>query len=161
MRELILAAFDGDNNPSRLLLERVQVNCRRLLLPNDREKSVEVLNQAVASEPAFCIIMLGQRQRICDKIAVEPSAAMGGEERRTSMDVSTVRRLIKETGYNAYISRGCGNSCCNYAYYHALGMGVNAVFLHIPCSGNISDMDRLAAAVENVVNNVASVPALL
>ncbi len=161
MRELILAAFDGENNSSRIVLEQARVSCRKLLLPNGKEKAVEALREAVSSEPTFCVIILGERSRICDKIAVEPSAGLCGDIRRTSMDVSTVRRLIREMDCDAYISRGCGNGRDSYVYYHALGMGVNAVLLHIPSAKNISDMNVLVKAVENVVNNAAAIPALL
>ncbi len=161
MRELILAAFDGEHSSSRIVLEQAEVSCRKLLLPNDGERTVELLYDAIRSEPTFCVILLGQRSSIQDKISVEPSARLNGEALRTPMDVGTVRSLIRSAGYAAYISRGCGTSRSNGVYYRLLGMGLNAVLLHLPAEKNISDIPALVKAVENVAVNVPGIPTLL
>ncbi len=163
MKEVILAGFDGKNNPARMIVEKADVSCRKLILPNDREKAAQLLRNETEKNFTVCIVILGQRPRICGKIAVEATAKRGCDIRRTGMDVSTIRRFLKGTGYEAYLSRGCGsaNSYCNHIYYEALGMRVNSVFLHVPTADNISDLSAATRAVENLINNLAAVPALL
>lgn len=162
MSGYILAAFEGAGNTSRIVLERVDMypNCK-VLLPNDKQKSVEALTSAIKEYDPACVVLLGQKPVISDKIAVEASAKLCGEIRRTNMDVTTVTELIKSTGYEAYISDGCGASCCNHIYWHTLGMGINTIFLHVPCKQNLSDVNALVKAVEAVLEGLAGVPAML
>lgn len=162
MSQFILAAFDGVNNTSRLVMERVDIDTNpKLLLPNDKQKSVEVLTAAVMEHEPACVILLGQKPVIRNKIAVETSAKLCGEVCHTNMDATTITELIKGTGYGAYISDGCGTSYCNNIYYHALGMGVNTAFLHVPCKKNVTDMNALVKAVQAVMDGLAGVPAML
>lgn len=162
MSQFILAAFDGAQNTSRIVMECLDTFPNpKVLLPNDKEKSVQVLTAAVREHQPACIVLLGQRPVIKDKIAVETSAKLCGDIRSTNMDVSVTAELIRSTGYGAYISQGCGTSYCNHIYYHALGMGVNTVFLHVPYKKNISDMKALVRAVQAVTDGLAGVPAML
>lgn len=161
MRELILAGFDGNNNPSRTIVENVKCGCRKLILPNDREKSAELLLKEIEKESTACIVIIGQKPQICGKIAVERQAKRCGEVLRTSLDVTSAAELIKESGYPAYISQSCGNSYCNHIYFEALKTGVNSIFLHVPYMKNIPDMGALCSAVEGFVNGIAGVPAML
>ncbi len=162
MSQFILAAFDGAENTSRIVMERVDIHpdCKLLLL-NDKQKSVEVLTAGVKEHEPACVILLGQKPVICNKIAVESTAKLCGEVRSTNMDVATVTELIKSTGYGAYVSGSCGTSYCNHIYWHALGMGVNTVFLHVPCKKNVCDMNALVKAVQAVTDGLAGVPAML
>ena len=161
MRELILAGFDGNNNPARTVTEKVNCDCRKIILPNNREEAASMLLSEISRESTACVVMLGQKPCIRDKAAVEPCASLCGETLRTNMDVTVIRDMIRDSGYNAYISRGCGNSYCNHVYFECLKSGVNCVFLHVPCADNISDMSALIRAIEELLNNIAAVPAAL
>ncbi len=162
MSQFIVAAFDGAENSSRMVMERLDVcsECK-LLLPNDKQKSAEVLAAAVQKHDPACVILMGQKPVIRDKIAVETTAELCREERHTKMDAATVEDIIRGTGYGAYISCGCGTSYCNNIYWHALGMGMNTIFLHVPSKKNISDMNALVKAVQAVMDGLAGVPAML
>ena len=112
MSQFIVAAFDGAENSSRIVLERLEIGSEcKLLLPNDKQKSAEVLAAAVQKQhdPA-CVILMGQKPVIRDKIAVETTAVLCCEERRTNMDATTVAEIIRGADYDAYISGGCGTS---------------------------------------------------
>lgn len=162
MSQFILAAFDGAENTSRIVIECVETYPnRKVLLPNDKLKSVEVLTAAIKRYEPACVILMGQRPVVCNKIAVEKSAKLCGEVRSTNMDVASITELIKGSGYDAYISGSCGTSYCNHIYWHALGMGVNTVFLHVPYKKNVSDINALVKAVQAVTDGLAGVPALL
>ncbi len=162
MSGFIVAAFDGAQNISRIVMESIDTYPnRKLLLPNDKQRSVELLTAAVREHSPACVVLLGQKPVIRDKIAVESSAKLCGEVRHTNMDVTVLTELIKGTGYGAYISESCGTSYCNNIYWHALGMGINTVFLHVPCKKNVGDIKALVKAVQAVTDGLAGVPALL
>lgn len=161
MNRVILAGFDGKNNPARLITEKADVPCRRIILPNDKAQSVKVLFDEIDRADTSVVIMLGQKPCIRNKIAVEPSASCGGETLSTPMDVTVSAQLIRENGYDAYISRGCGNSLCNNIYFECLKRGICCIFLHIPTTGNISDIKALTRAIEGYVNGIAGVPCML
>ena len=158
MNRVLLAGFEGKKNPAKIITERVALPCRKVILPNDREKSVKALRDALSDKSITCVVMLGQKPAICDKIAVEPTASRNGHKLHTSMDVTAARGLLKAGGCNAYISKGAGNSYCNHIYYECLEIGANCVFLHVPTVDNISDMDKIIGAVEHFLSGLAGVP---
>lgn len=161
MNRVLLAGFEGEKNPAKIITERVELPCRKVILPNDREKSAEVLRLALSDKPVTCVVMLGQKPLIHDKIAVEPSAVRNGRTLHTAMDCTAVMELLKAGGYNAYISKGAGNSYCNHIYYECLEMGINCVFLHVPTIDNISDTNKIIRAVEHFLSGIAGVPCVM
>ncbi len=161
MRELIIAGFGGENNSAGALVERLNADCRKIILPTDFEKAKSVLFSEMEREFTACVILLDQRQNICGKIAVERSAKANGECRFTRMDVCTVRRLLNEGGCNAYLSRGCGNGVGNALYAELLDTNVNCVFLHVPGTENLRDINAALKAIDYLAENIAAVPALL
>lgn len=161
MENIILAGFDGKNNPAHIITEKVKSPVSKVILPNDNEKSVEVLLRKVEEKNAVCVVILGQKPNITDKIAVEPSAQKNGRKLYTRMCCRTSVNLIKSLGYSAYISKGCGNSYCNNIYYESLEKGVNCIFLHVPELDNITDINAVTKAVEGYIDGLAGIPALL
>lgn len=158
MKNIILAGFDGKNNPARIVTEKAETGCTKLILPNDKRKSAELLLDAVRRTNAVCVIMLGQKPVIKDKIAVEPTAQRDGDILRTPLDCTITAEKIRESGYNAYISKGCGTSYCNNIYYECLQNGTPCIFLHIPVMKNISDINAITRAVEGYISELGSVP---
>ncbi len=161
MTNIILAGFDGRNNPARTITEKAELNCTKLILPNDKEKSAELLLETIRRVNAVCVVMLGQKPCIKDKMAVEPTAERCGNILHTSLDVTVTVEKLKANGCNAYISKGCGNSFCNHIYYECLQSGVNCIFLHIPQMKNIFDINALTKAVEGYIKELGSVPSML
>ncbi|MDE7194839.1 MAG: hypothetical protein K2O14_12870 [Oscillospiraceae bacterium] len=45
---VLFAGFDGSDNPARAVVEAVSAPCRRIILPNDKEGSAELLQRASA-----------------------------------------------------------------------------------------------------------------
>lgn len=161
MENIILAGFDGKNNPARIITEKVGRPVSKIILPNDTEKSAELLLRKIEEKNAVCVVILGQKPNITDKIAVEPFAKKDGEKLGTRMCCRSSVNLIKSLGYNAYISKGCGNSYCNSIYYECLEKGVNCIFLHVPTLDNISDIGAITEAVGGYIDGLAGIPALL
>lgn len=161
MNRVILAGFDGKNNPAKLITNAADVPCRKLILQNDTEQSVKVLFDEIDRTETSVVVMLGQKPCIKDKISVEPEARRGRETLRTPMDVTASAQLIRENGYAAYISRGCGSSCCNNIYFECLERGICCIFLHVPTADNISDIKALTKAIEGYINGIAGIPCAL
>ena len=161
MKNVILAGFDGKNNPARIITEKSITGCTKLILPNDKEKSAELLLRTIKETDAVCVVMLGQKPVIKQKIAVEPTAGRNGKFLHTPLDCAVTVHKIRENGCDAYISKGCGTSFCNHIYYECLESGINCIFLHVPTYENITDIDAVIKAVEGFVNELGSVPCML
>lgn len=161
MNRIILAGFDGKDNPARIITQSAEVSCRRIIIPNDRENSAKLLLDEIQRAETSAVILLGQKPCIADKIAVEPVARRGAETLHTRMDVTVCAEILKANGFEAYISRGCGTSLCNHIYFECLSRGICCVFLHVPTLNNITDISAAARAVSGLVNNIAGVPCML
>lgn len=150
MNGIIFAGFDGSDNPARLLVERVCAPCRKIVLPNDRERSAALMRDELARKPS-AVIMTGQKPSIRNKTAVERFAkTRSGERLETAFDCGAVARFFRENGYYAYLSSGAGTSYCNAVYAEVLKAFPRGLFLHIPTMENISDFDGLT----NVFNKL-------
>lgn len=147
MGELVFAGFDGEDNPARLLVERVSAPCRRVIMPNDYALSAELMRGEVSRKPS-AVIMTGQKPSIRSKIAVEQFARSGADVLKTRFDCKEVVRFFRENGYDAYISSGAGNSYCNAVYAQVLKIYPRGLFLHIPTLENISDLGELVRAFD-------------
>lgn len=161
MKNIILAGFDGKNNPARIITEKAEINCTKLILPNDKEKSAELLLETIKKVNAVCVVMLGQKPLIKQKIAVEPVAERDGHTLHTPLDCTVTVQKIRENGCEAYISKGCGTSYCNHIYYECLASGTNCIFLHVPTCENITDICAFTKAIEEYIKNLGSVPCAL
>ena len=161
MKNIILAGFDGNNNPARVITEKADIPCTKLILPNDKEKSAKLLLETIKETNAVCVIMLGQKPLIKDKIAVESTAKRGGDILHTALDCTVTVEKLRESGYSAYISHRCGTSYCNHIYYECLNSGANGIFLHVPTLSNISDINIITKAIECYINELGSVPCAL
>ena len=109
----------------------VSAPCRKVILPNDNEKSAALMRAEIARKPT-AVIMTGQKPAIRSKIAVERSAKTDlGERLKTEFDCGAAVRFFRENGYGAYLSSGAGNSYCNAVYAAVLRIFPRCLFLHI------------------------------
>ena len=156
MNEVVFAGFDGKDNPARRLVMSVSADCRKVILPNDNEKSVALMRAEIARKPS-AVIMTGQKPAIRSKIAVERFArSASGERLETEFDCGEAVRFIRENGYGAYLSSGAGNSYCNAVYAAVLRVFPRGLFLHIPTFENIDDFDELVKAFDKFIGALAA-----
>jgi pyroglutamyl-peptidase len=77
-----------------------------------------------------------QRARIPDNAGATPDgepAVVGAEpERRVSMDVEPFVSAMRDEGWAAQTSDDAGRFVCNFIAFHAYGLDVPAVFIHVP-----------------------------
>lgn len=150
MSRPVFAGFDGEDNPARLLVERVSAPCRRVIMPNDNALSASLMRKEIARDPSS-VIMTGQKPSIRSKIAVERFARAEHGILKTSVDCGKVVRFFRENGYDAYMSSGAGNSYCNAVYAEVLKIYPRGLFLHIPTMENISDFGELVRAFDKFI----------
>ena len=100
MKNIILAGFDGKNNPAHIITEKAELDCTKLILPNDKVKAAELILETIRKTKAVCVVLLGQKPCIKEKIAVEPTAERNGEIMHTALDVTVTAEKIKENGSN-------------------------------------------------------------
>ena len=148
---IVFAGFDGEDNPARQLVLSVSAPCRKVILPNDNEKSAALMRAEIARKPA-AVIMTGQKPAIHSKIAVERFAkTVSGERLETAFDCGAAVRFFRENGYGAYLSSGAGNSYCNAVYAAVLRIFPCGLFLHIPILENISDFDEIVKVFDKFI----------
>ena len=152
MSGIVFAGFDGEDNPARRLVMSVSANCRKVILPNDNEKSAALMRAEIARKPS-AVIMTGQKPAIRSKIAVERFArSASGERLETAFDCGKAVRFFRENGYGAYLSSGAGNSYCNAVYAAVLRVFPRGLFLHIPTFENIDDFDELVKSFDKFIS---------
>lgn len=150
MNRVLFAGFDGADNPARKLAETVNAP-RRVILPNDKEASAELLKAEMAVFRPDIVIMTGQKPAIRDKVSVELCAKASGETLTTALDCTAVRDFILSRGYACYISRNCGTSYCNHIYAECLKVFPRGLFIHIPFKKNITDLAKLKSAFNGLI----------
>ena len=150
MEQVVLAGFDGTDNPARLLVECVSAPCRKVILPNDNALSAALMRDEIARRP-LTAIMTGQKPSIRSKIAVERFARVDSEIFKTDIDCGKIVRFFRGNGYDAYLSSGAGNSYCNAVYAEVLKIYPHGLFLHIPTMENISDFEELVKAFDKFI----------
>ena len=76
------------------------------------------------------------RARIADNAGFQPQGeaiVAGGEgERAATIDVDALVRAMSDAGWAAEPSVDAGRFVCNFVAYHAYGLGVPSVFIHVP-----------------------------
>ncbi len=76
------------------------------------------------------------RARIADNAGFQPRGeaivVSGAGARAASMDVDALVEAMSEAGWAAEPSVDAGRFVCNFVAYHAYGLGMPAVFIHVP-----------------------------
>ena len=117
----------------------------RLILENDKEKSVKQMEQALQKGKYRYIFSFGQRPLIKNKIHIEDNAVVNGETLETVFDIAKLKKVFEDCGITVKLSHNAGTSYCNNIYYYGIKMIVKndlntkMVFIHIPYMKNISD----------------------
>lgn len=154
MKKILFAGFDGIDNPARELVCSVSSPCCRVILPNDKMASVELLKGEIARFEPDIVLMTGQKPAIKDKVSVELFAKSSEETLMTAIDCEAVRDFILSCGYACYISKNCGTSYCNHIYAECLKVFPRGLFLHIPFKKSITDFAKLTCVFDKLVSTL-------
>lgn len=156
MRILVTAfePFGGnDTNISQKVLDAIQADVAKLLLPVSFRRAPEVLNEAIDQFQPDVIIAMGQAAE-GDKIRLERLAinmmdsAKGDNDGylpaeelicpeaplalKTSLPVKQICADCINAGFPTKVSNSAGLYVCNRIYFEALRHTTNSLFVHIP-----------------------------
>lgn len=146
---ILYTAFNGKNNSSKILLDRIDGN-NKLYLRNSFITSVDSLKKELLKNNYDLIICFGEAYLSIDTIKIELVGKKDMMVYKTNFDYSYLVSKLKNDNYKVMVSEDAGNYLCNNLYYNGLkylsdnNMNIKMIFIHIPKMINISDIDKLA-----------------
>ena len=156
---ILLTAFK--NTSSEILINSIN-GFDRLILENDKIKSVEQLERALQNKNFRYVLSFGQRPVIKDKIYIEDRASINGEVLKTSFDTASIKQVFCNNKIAVRLSYNAGTSYCNNIYYHGMKMiaekrlNTEMVFIHIPFMKNISSPEAFFRSAEKGIVDFVS-----
>lgn len=155
--KILVTAFDGEENSSKIICEKLSTDCKKIILPNDKMLSCEMLKNTVDGGGFRYIFSLGQKPVIKNKITVEDTAKRG--EKVLKANAEPICELINRSGYDCRISHNAGTSFCNNLYFFGLNyisenrLDTEMFFLHVPFAKNC-DTDKIADVIDLLIQKL-------
>ena len=152
-----IAGFKGNTNSSKLLLDQIKLDIKKVYLSNDKKKSVDELIEVL--DNVDFIIVFGQKPILKDKICIELSATIDYHVMSTKYRIKTIKEYC-EGKYAFKESNNGGTSYCNNVYYYSLNhikeknLNSQIVFIHIPMSKNITNFPWLVDVMEGYIKSI-------
>ena len=148
--KILVAGFMGDNNSSKLLLDKLNCNCRmnKLYLENDFEISTKQLRNKIV-EGYDLIYAFGSNPET-KKIFLEKRAILEGIILECNYGYELLKKHLEINNYNTEYSINAGEYLCNNIFYKGLAhiaknkLDTKMAFIHIPTINNIENIDTLA-----------------
>lgn len=177
MRVLITGfePFGGaKTNISRTVMEGIQEEVEKVLLPVSFRNAPLMLQQAIRDIHPDVLLMLGQcgdEEKIrLERFAVNLMDSAKGdndgycprEERicqsapvayQTPFSVRALAESLEEQGLPVRASNSAGLYVCNRAYYEALHHGQKAIFVHIPKTMDVPTAVRTIGRLIGIITN--------
>ena len=153
--QILLTAFK--NTSSEALVKSFKTY-DRLILENDRIKSVKQLEEKMQKGNYRYIFSFGQRPLIKNKIHIESSAEVSGEVLETEFNAEKLRKAFEECGAAVMLSHNAGTSYCNNIYFYGMKTiaercsNTEMIFIHIPYMKNISNYANFFKSIEKGIN---------
>jgi pyroglutamyl-peptidase len=153
--KVLFTAFDGENNSSKLLLDKINYK-HKLCLRNDFARSARRLERELKSNDFDLVISFGQAPLPKDTIKIE-TVGRGEQNYKTNYDYSLLAKALS-SDFNLKISENAGKYLCNHLYYCGLkyindnNLKTKMVFIHIPMKEKIGDLETLAKTFMDIAN---------
>ena len=171
--KILLTAFEpfgaNDTNISQKVLDAIQADVTKLLLPVSFRRAPEVLNEAIEQFQPDVIISMGQAAE-GDKIRLERLAinmmdsAKGDNDGyipdeemicpeaplalKTALPVKPLCADCINAGLPTIVSNSAGLYVCNRIYFEALRHSPNSLFVHIP---NNMDLEIAKQVINQII----------
>ena len=149
MSKILFTGFEGEQNTSKLLLDKLNA-CDKLYLENDFRISESQLSNVLRDDEFDCVIMFGLKPGI-KHVQIETQAKRDGIVLQTKFDYYGLGKHFADLGYQVVVSDDAGDYLCNNIYFHCLECGANAVFVHIPTLGMGFCLDKFAEDIQGFV----------
>ena len=153
--KVLFTAFDGENNSSKLLLDRINYK-HKLCLRNDFARSARRLERELESNDFDLVISFGQAPLPKDTVKIE-TVGRGEQNYKTNYDYSLLAKALS-SNFNVKISEDAGKYLCNHLYYCGLkyindsNLKTKMVFIHIPMKEKIGNLETLAKTFMDIAN---------
>lgn len=148
---MLLTAFKGNNNASKILLDGVNCsNIHKKLLTNSFTACEREITEAIAAYQPEHVISFGQKPMV-NSLYIEPTASNNGEFVESTFNISALINSLSAYGIPYKVSENPSNYLCNHAYYHGLqyieknGLNTKMIFIHVPDRKRFENMDTVAA----------------
>lgn len=154
----LVTAFDGEDNSSGIICEKLKADCKKIILPNHKTESCEILKKELDGGFRY-VFSLGQKPLIKNKISLEDTAKLNGKILKSNAE--SISETIKKFGYDCYISHNAGTSYCNNLYYFGLDhiaenkIKTDMFFLHVPFENNCST-ESVAEVLDELINFIST-----
>lgn len=146
---MLYTAFNGKDNSSKILLDKIIANKKdKLYLRNSFDTSVKQLINKLKNYEL--IISFGQAPLDTDTIKIEVIGKKDKDLYKTDFNYSKIKEDIEKIGFKVEISEDAGNFLCNNLYFNGLkyikenNINCKMIFIHIPKIENISNIELLA-----------------
>ena len=148
---ILLTAFKGNNNASKLLLDRISgENIIKVQFTNSFEACEREVISAISSCRPNYVISFG-RKPVINRIYIETTACKDDSCINTNFDVLLLKESLKTYGIPFKISAKPSNYLCNHVYYHGLDyIGRNRsetkmIFIHVPDVKRFQNIDSVVS----------------
>lgn len=148
---VLLTAFKGNNNSSKLLLDKVNSgNITKKLLTNSFDGCERELLRYISIYNPEYIISFG-RKPLIDKLYIETAACCDNLYISTNFDISFLKKSLQGMNLPFKLSDKAGNYLCNYVYYKGLeflkqsNSKAKMIFIHVPDVKRFQNIDVVAS----------------
>ncbi|MEE1019306.1 MAG: hypothetical protein UH824_07490 [Acutalibacteraceae bacterium] len=156
---ILLTAFKGECNSSKLLLDKVcDDNIVKKLLTNSFGSCEREIVQYICEYDPEYVISFGQKPH-SDCLYIEPTACHNGVCIDTDFDVSNLQSSLNRSGIACTVSDKPTAYLCNHAYFFGLDLiqksrlNTKMVFIHLPSVRQFQNIDSVARWVSNFCRN--------
>ncbi|MGN0115707.1 MAG: hypothetical protein ACI396_10305 [Acutalibacteraceae bacterium] len=147
---VLLTAFKGEHNSSKLLLDKVSGNSiiKKLLTNSFGSCEREIVRYIDEYSPEY-VISFGQKPH-SNRLYIEPTACVDGESIDTGFDIAALRCHLENSGIDCAVSLKPTAYLCNHAYFHGLEhirdskLNTKMVFIHLPSISQFYNIDSVA-----------------
>lgn len=132
---LLITAFAGKTNSSRLLIDDVN-SSSRLILTNSFVSCSEQIVSALKKLAYDRVILFGQKPK-SSRLLIE-TKARGDVALDTNYNIDCLCNSLSRKGIEYEVSGNAGHYLCNHVYYKGLefikkhGLNTKMVFIHVP-----------------------------
>lgn len=153
---VLLTAFKGKSNSSRLLLEKINSkNVIKKLLTNSFDGCEREIVRYMNEYAPEYVISFG-RKPLIDRLNIETTACCCDLCTSTNFDIFTTTAIFERYEILYEVSNNAGNHLCNHVYYKGLEFlkqflpESKMIFIHVPDMKLFQNIDRAALCLSSL-----------
>lgn len=145
--KILLTAFAGKTNTSKLLLDSIQAADKQLLTNSFVSSEKQMLTAIQKVNPDF-LIAFGQKPKV-SCIYIE-SQARKNNVFKTNFDYFGLLESLNKCDIEYKLSDNAGHYLCNHVYYESLkyikenNLCTRAIFIHVPCEKHFDNFTTVS-----------------